>query len=190
VLAMAYRFFGQVPEPGTWEEADRSLLTAVEGGFTSVGGLIEGARFKAALGEVLRLADLANKYVSDQEPWKLLRNDRQRAATVVYTALQVVDDLKVLYTPFLPFSSQKLHAQLGYQGFLAGTLVFHEVAEAPGVTHHILTGDYSSGVGRWEPTRLPVGQRLQQPVPLFDKLDASVIEEELTRLRNEQTQLG
>jgi methionyl-tRNA synthetase len=190
VLTMAYRFFGQVPEPGTLEEADRSLLTAVEGGYTSVGGLIEGARFKAALGEVLRLADLANKYVSDQEPWKLIGNDRQRAATVVYTVLQVVDDLKVLCTPFLPFSSQKLHALLGYQGFLAGPLVFHEVAEAPGVAHRILTGDYHSWVGRWEPTRLPVGQRLQQPVPLFNKLDESVIEEELTRLRNERTRLG
>jgi methionyl-tRNA synthetase len=190
VLTIAYRFFGQVPEPGKLEEADRSLLTAVEAGFTSVGGFIEGARFKTALGEALRLAALANKYVSDQEPWKLIRNDRQRAATVVYTALQAVDDLKVLFTPFLPFSSQKLHALLGYQGFLAGPLVFHEVAEAPVVTHRVLTGDYNSWVGHWESTRLPVGQRLQQPVPLFDKLDESVIGEELTRLRNERTQLG
>jgi len=190
VLAIAYRFFGQVPEPGKLEEADQSLLAAVEAGFTSVGGLIEEARFKAALGEALRLADLANKYVSDQEPWKLIKSDRQRVAAVVYTALQAVDDLKVLFTPFLPFSSQKLHALLGYQGFLAGPLVFQEAAEALGATHRVLTGDYSSWVGRWEPPWLPVGQRLQQPVPLFGKLDESVFEEELTRLRNERTQLG
>jgi methionyl-tRNA synthetase len=190
VLAMAYRFFGQVPQPGELEEADRSLLTSVEAGFTSVGGFIEGARFKAALGEALRLAALANKYVSNQEPWKLIKNDRQRAAAVVYTALQAVGDLKVLFAPFLPFSSQRLHALLGYRDFLAGPLVFHEVAEAPGVTHRTLTGDYDSWVGRWEPTRLPIGQRLQPPVPLFDKLDESVIEEELTRLRNGRSQLG
>jgi methionyl-tRNA synthetase len=161
------------------------MKTSRHPGYTKLGG---GLQSKWLIISTLR--ELVNKYVSDQEPWKLIRNDRQRAATVVYTALQAVDDLKGLFTPFLPFSSQKLHALLGYQGFLAGPLVFHEVAEAPGVTHRILTGDYHSWVRRWEPTRLRVGQRLQQPVPLFDKLDASVLEEELTRLRNERIQLG
>jgi methionyl-tRNA synthetase len=58
------------------------------------------------------------------------------------------------------------------------------------VTHRVLTGDYRSWVGRWEPSQLPVGQRLQQPVQLVDKLDESVIEEELTRLHKEPTPMG
>ena len=182
VLTIAQRNFGQVPAPGALTEADHELLAAVEGGFTTIGGLLEAARFKAALAEALRLADLANKYVSDQEPWRLVRSDRDRAATVLYTALRAVDSLKVLFTPFLPFSSQKLHELLGYQGYLAGPLEFKEVTEPGGATHRVLTGDYESWVGRWEPSALPPGQALQPPVPLFKKLDESIVEEELARL--------
>src|SRR6266508_1922787 len=123
-LTNAYRNFGEAPEPGELSEADRGLLAVVEAGFETVGNLIATARFKAALSEALRLSDLANKYVSDQEPWKLVKGDRDRAATVLYVALRAVDSLKVLFTPFLPFSSQKLHELLGYEGWLAGPLLF------------------------------------------------------------------
>jgi methionyl-tRNA synthetase len=182
VLSIAHRNFGQAPEPGELSEADRGLLAVVEAGFETVGNLIATARFKAALSEALRLSDLANKYVSDQEPWKLVKGDRDRAATVLYVALRAVDSLKVLYTPFLPFSSQKLHELLGYEGWLAGPLLFEEVAEEDGTTHRVLTGDYAAWSGRWAPSALPAGQKLQPPAPLFKKLDESVVAEELARL--------
>jgi methionyl-tRNA synthetase len=182
VLSIAHRNFGQAPEPGELSEADRGLLAVVEAGFETVGNLIATARFKAALSEALRLSDLANKYVSDQEPWKLVKGDRDRAATVLYVALRAVDSLKVLYTPFLPFSSQKLHELLGYEGWLAGPLLFEEVAEEDGTTHRVLTGDYAAWSGRWAPSALPPGQKLQTPAPLFKKLDESVVAEELARL--------
>jgi methionyl-tRNA synthetase len=182
VLSIAQRNFGQVPQPGELAEADQALQAAVELGFETVGGLIAAARFKAAISEALRLADLANKYVSDQEPWKLVKSDRERAATVLYTALQAIDNLKVLFTPFLPFSSQKLHELLGYTGWLAGPLVFEEVSEEGGATHRVLTGDYQSWGGRWEPSRLAPGQPLQPPAPLFKKLDEALVEQELARL--------
>ena len=70
-------------------------------------------------------------------------------------ALRVVDSLKVLFTPVLPFSSQKLHELLGYEGWLAGPLEFREIEEDDGEKHTILAGDYSSWVGRWEPSELP-----------------------------------
>jgi len=182
VLSIAHRNFGQAPEPGELSEADRGLLAVVEAGFETVGNLIATARFKAALSEALRLSDLANKYVSDQEPWKLVKGDRDRAATVLYVALRAVDSLKVLFTPFLPFSSQKLHELLGYEGWLAGPLLFEEVAEEDGTTHRVLTGDYAAWSGRWAPSALPPGQKLQPPAPLFKKLDESVAAEELARL--------
>ena len=182
VLSIAHRNFGQAPEPGELSEADRGLLAVVEAGFETVGNLIATARFKAALSEALRLSDLANKYVSDQEPWKLVKGDRDRAATVLYVALRAVDSLKVLFTPFLPFSSQKLHELLGYEGWLAGPLLFEEVAEEDGTTHRVLTGDYAAWSGRWAPSALPPGQKLQTPAPLFKKLDESVVAEELARL--------
>jgi len=182
VLSIAHRNFGQVPEPGDLSEADRGLLAVVEAGFETVGNLIAAARFKAALSEALRLSDLSNKYVSDQEPWKLVKSDRDRAATVLYVALRTVDSLKVLFTPFLPFSSQNLHELLGYEGWLAGPLLFEEVAEEDGTTHRVLTGDYAAWSGRWAPSALPPGHKLQTPAPLFKKLDEAVVAEELARL--------
>jgi methionyl-tRNA synthetase len=183
VQSLAHRHFGHVPEPADITADDRALLAAVEGGFPAIGQLIESARFKAALQEVLRLADLANKYVNDQEPWRLVKSDRGRAGTVLHVALRAVDGLKVLFAPFLPFSSQKLHEQLGYQGILAGPPEIKEVTEPGDTPHRVLTGDYGAWTGRWEPGQLPAGQLLAAPVPLFQKLDAAVVEEERARLR-------
>ncbi len=181
-LTSVYRNFGEVPRPGALAEADQAIVAAVEAGFASVGALLDGARFKAALSEVMRLAGLVNQYLSEQEPWKVIKSDRERAGTVLYMALRCVDSLKVMMTPFLPFTSQKLHELLGYEGYIAGPLLFREYAEEDGSTHRVLTGDYDTWIGRWAPSALPVGQKLQQPAPLFKKLDESVVEQELARL--------
>ncbi len=181
-LTNVFRNFGEVPQPGALTEGDQALIAAIEGGFASVGALLEAARFKAALGEAMRLAGQLNQYLSEQEPWKVIKTDRERAGTVLFVALRCVDSLKTLMTPFLPFTSQKLHELLGYAGDIAGPLEFREYAEEDGSTHRVLTGDYAGWVGRWEPSALPVGQKLQQPVPLFKKLDDSVVEQELARL--------
>src|SRR5215216_741082 len=181
-LTNAHRNFGEVPQPAALQSVDQALLDAVDAGFTSVGALLDGARFKAALGEVMKLAGQVNQYLSEQEPWKVIKLDRERAGTVLYAALRCVDNLKTLITPFLPFTSQKLHELLGYDGFIAGPLLFREYTEANGNTHRVLTGDYETWVGTWAPSALPAGQKLQQPAPLFKKLDESVVAEELARL--------
>ncbi|HJZ49992.1 MAG TPA: methionine--tRNA ligase [Roseiflexaceae bacterium] len=181
-LTNAYRNFGEVPQPGTLQPVDQALIDAVEAGFSSVGALLDTARFKAAISEVMKLAGQVNQYLSEQEPWKLIKTDRERAATVLYTALRSVDNLKTMMTPFLPFTSQKLHELLGYDGYIAGPLLFREYIEADGSRHRVLTGDYETWVGRWASGALPPGQKLQQPTPLFRKLDESVVAEELARL--------
>ena len=181
-LTNAHRNFGEVPQPGALQPVDQALIDAVDAGFTSVGALLDGARFKAAISEVMKLAGQVNQYLSEQEPWKVIKVDRERAGTVLYTALRCVDSLKTLITPFLPFTSQKLHELLGYDGYIAGPLLFREYTEADGSSHRVLTGDYETWVGEWAPSALPPGQKLQQPVPLFKKLDESVVAEELARL--------
>ena len=80
----------------------------------------------------MRLAGLGNQYVAEQAPWALLEKDRERAGTILYVALRAVDSLKVLLTPFLPFSSQRLHEMLGYDGFIAGPLEFRTIADEDG----------------------------------------------------------
>ena len=181
-LTNVFKNFGNVPQPGELTVADSALIAHVEGGFASIGELLEGARFKAAISEAMRLAGLVNVYLSEQEPWKVIKVDRERAATIWYTTLRCVDSLKIFFTPFLPFSSQCLHEYLGYAGYIAGPLEFKEYTESNGSSHRVLTGDYTAWVGRWEIGELPVGQALCQPKPLFKKLDEKVVEEELALL--------
>jgi methionyl-tRNA synthetase len=181
-LTNAYRNFGEVPAPGELTGEDRAALAEVDAGLESVGRLIDEARFRAAIAEAMRLSSIGNQYVDHQAPWAVIKEDRERAATILYVALRIVDSLKILFTPFLPFSSQKLHELLGYDGWLAGPLVFRDVEEEDGQEHTVLTGDYESWVGAWQPSDLPPGQKLGEPEPLFRKLDAGIVEEELRRL--------
>lgn len=181
-LTNVYRNFGAVPTPGLLTEGDTALIAAVAGGFATTGALLDEARFKAALTETMRLAAAVNQYLGEQEPWKTIKTDRERAATVLYVALRCVNHLKLLFTPFLPFTSQQLHEMLGFDGYIAGPLEFRAVTEADGSTHRVLTGDYASWVGRWAPADLPAGQSLREPRPLFKKLDLSVVDDELARM--------
>ena len=168
-LQSVYRNFGEVPAPGRSDRGRRALLRErSRRGFDSVGSLIEAARFRAALqrGDAARRA---------RQPV------RQRAGAVddardgpraggddpLRRAPRCVDNLKVLFSPFLPFSSQRLHELLGYDDVIAGPLEFRTVVEDDGRPHVVLTGDYASWVGRWEPSALPRGQTLREPEPLF-----------------------
>jgi len=181
-LQSSYKNFGVVPEPGPLVESDERLLRAVDEAFDSVGSLIDGARFKSALQDAMRLASLGNQYVAEQAPWASLETDRERAATVLYVALRAVDSLKVLLAPFLPFSAQRLHEMLGYDDTIAGDLEFARIREGD-AEHVVLTGDYRSWTGRWEPSQLPAGQALVEPTPLYAKLDSEkVVVDELGRM--------
>jgi len=176
-LVNAHRNFGEVPQPGPLTDDDERLLAAVATAFDEVGALIEQVRFKAALAEAMRVSALANQYLADQAPWALVKTDRDRAGTVLYVALRVVDSLKTLLTPFLPFTSQVVHELLGHEGYLAGPLEIRRIED-----HEVLTGDYAAWVGEWAPSELAPGTPLQEPRPLFRKLPPETAAEELARL--------
>ncbi|HEX9028049.1 MAG TPA: methionine--tRNA ligase [Anaerolineales bacterium] len=182
VLSFAYRNWeGKVPEPGELRPADREILAAVEAGFQTVAEHLEAVRLRAALQEALRLAGLANKYLDQSAPWAEIKKDKDAAATTIYTALRVVDSLKILFAPFLPFTGERLHAFLGYTQPLFGEQFIENVSDELG-DHTALRYRPGQAGGRWEPSRLPAGQTLQQPAPLFRKLDESVAAEERARL--------
>ncbi len=187
-LTSAHRRFGEVPPAGTLRPEDTALIASVEGGFQTIGVAIEATRFRAGLIEAMRLAGLVNQYLTAMEPWKLMNSDRERAGTVLYTALRCVDNLKVLLTPYLPNTSQRLHEALGYTGTIAGRPEFRTLTEDDGSTHDVLTGEYASWTGRWVPTNLPAGQRLPEPKPLFTKLEESVVQQELERMEQRASQ--
>ncbi len=181
-LVSAHRNFGHVPEPGELTSADTRVLDGVAAAFDEVGAHIEGARFRAAVAAAMRASSLANQYVAEQQPWALVKTDRDRAATVLYVALRCVDSLKTLLAPFLPFTSQLVHELLGHEGFIAGPLEFRTATEEDGSAHEVLTGDYESWVGSWAPSELTPGQVLREPKPLFRKLPPETAADELARL--------
>ena len=182
VLGIAWRNYGRVPPADNLTQEDRNLLGQIDRTFERVGAAIEAQRIREALRDALTLAHSTNAYLARQEPWKLLKSNSGRAAEVIYTALQVVDNLSVLLSPFLPESSDRARHFLGHSEMIAGCGTEISVDDELGA-RTVLTGVYASGA-RWKAARLPVGQVLREPGPLFKKLDpTTVVQEELARLR-------
>ncbi|MGA5301480.1 methionine--tRNA ligase [Nucisporomicrobium flavum] len=182
-ISMAAKNFGAIPEPGELTAEDHALLEVAKAGFATVGDLIGKHRQKAAIGEAMKVVAEANKYLSDQAPWKLKDEaSKPRMATILHVALQVVSDANTLLTPFLPHSAQKVHELLGGTGVHAPMPSIVEVEDLDGgPAYPVLTGDYTQGA-TWGSVPLAPGTPLAAPKPVFRKLDPSVVEEELERL--------
>lgn len=172
---------GHVPEPGELTDIDRELLATVETGFEKVGAELEAVRLRSALGEAMRLATEVNKYLDRTAPWFSVKTNKLEAARSVYTALRAIDSLKILFSPFLPFSSEKLHTYLGYSEPLFGKAYTQHVQDILG-EHIVLRYDPKKATATWQPSRLTPGQKLGNPQPLFRKLELSMAEEEREKL--------
>ena len=182
VLAFGYKHWeGLVPDPGELRPADQAILATVESGFQSVGELLNNVKLRAALSEALRLAAEVNKYLDTAAPWFEIKNDKAAAAKTIYTAMRAIDSLKTLFAPFVPFSSERLHGFFGYPRPLFGEQYVEAEQDALG-THNTLRYNPDPASGKWEPSQLKAGQKLQQPGPLFKKLEEKVAEEERARL--------
>ena len=182
-ISFASKNIGSIPEPGELTAVDREILQRSGQAFGVIGGELSRSHFKAAITETMRTVAEANKYMSDQAPWKLRQSDPERMRTILHVVLQLVDDAKTLLTPFLPRSSEKVYRMLGGEGPWAGTPRIDEVNEDGGADYPVITGDYSSRA-RWEPAPVRPGTPLAAPAPLFTKLDQSVVDEELARLES------
>ncbi len=157
VLTLVYRNYdGKVPEHGELNEADKSLMKNMDSCLEQVGELISKCSLKQAITTAMAAAHEVNRYLDEKSPWKVIKEDKQAAADSLYVALYAISCLKTAMYPFLPFSSQKVHEYLGFDGKIE---------------------DYG-----WKPQDLPSGQKLREPKPLFSKLDDSVIEEETKRI--------
>ena len=183
-ISMAAKNIGSIPELSGLTEADHQLLATTREAFGSVGSLLERSRQKAAIAEAMRVVGEANKYVSDQAPWKLKDTDPERMRTVLATTLQAVSDCNTLLTPFLPHASQQVHELLGGAGVWAAMPEIREVSEEGNDDYPVLMGDYQTQA-TWESKPLPAGAPLEPPTPVFRKLDESIVDEELARLEAE-----
>ena len=181
-LTFAYRNFEQqVPTPGELNEQDRALIDASEAAFETIGEALAHAQFKEGIQFALELAQQANRYLNATEPWKTIKVDRARAGTSIYVALRVIDNLKTLFYPYLPFSSSDLHRQLGYTGDLAGE-PYIETYDESTRSHKALVYRKPTAGAKWAPSELKPGQKLGEPKALFKKLDESVVAKEVAKL--------
>lgn len=183
VASMIYKRFGHIPQPSELLTIDTDLLAQIEAGFVTVGNHIENHRQRAALAEVMRLVGEANKYVAETEPFKLKSEaELPRLATILHTVAQAISDLNIMMAPFLPASANAVHRVIGGTEDVAPMPQIVQVQDIDGAGEYpILTGDYSCS---WAWKRHPIvsGVVLEKPKPVFQKLDDSVVAEEIARL--------
>jgi methionyl-tRNA synthetase len=153
VLTFTYRNFDhRVPSSKELDAESNAILKKAEATIDKVDKLLYDCHFREAIREIMALAQEANRYLDNKAPWKKINEDRDAAASAVVTALGVISCLKTVLYPFLPFSSEKLHRLLGFEGSVEG--------------------------GGWAFVIPPAGQRLAPPEHLFSKLEEKVVEKE------------
>ena len=182
-LYLVHKDTGAIPPAGELLGADLAVLESRRAAFAAVGALLDRSQQKAAITEAMRVVAEANRYLSDQAPWKL-KDDADRRRTVLHVALQLVDDAKALLTPFLPASSDAVDAMLGGDRPWAGQPELREVEDldgGPGVPGADGRLRHRGGVGV---AAGPGRAADRQAEPLFAKLDPSVVEDELRGWRS------
>lgn len=115
VVVLTNKYFdGFVPTPNAFSDVDEATLNAVKAYPAVIASAIERYRFREGGQELMNLARLGNKYLADEEPWKVIKTDAERVNTIMYVALQIASALATLSEPFLPFTSHRLKQMLNY----------------------------------------------------------------------------
>ena len=162
VLSMIHRNFdGQVPSQNNVGTSEVEINKLAEATLISVSESIELCKFREGLTHCMSLAREVNRYLDEKAPWTAIKSDRDSAGTTLNNSVNIINCLKTLLHPYLPFSTQALHEMLGLEG---------------GVEKNGWT---------WKSQELTPGHKLGEVKRLFDKLDDSVAEEELSRLGSE-----
>ena len=158
VMVLMQKYYdGIVPAPNAFTEADEATLAELAAAPNKIAQLIEQYKFRAACQEMIQLARLGNKYLADEEPWKLIKTNPDRVATIMHTALQVAAGLAITSEPFLPHTAQKLRNMLQ----LDGNLGWDNVSTLP---------------------LLKRGQQLGDSTLLFEKVEENAISMQMTKL--------
>lgn len=162
VLTNKY-YHGIVPSPGAYSQVDKDTLAELKKYPGIIAASIERYRFREAGQEVMNLARLGNKYLADEEPWKVIKQDEERVRTIMFVALQIASALAVLSEPFLPFTAAKLKQILNISASSAkGSLEWGDISEK-----EIL---------------LPAAHRINEAELLFSKVEDETIQAQLDKL--------
>jgi methionyl-tRNA synthetase len=165
VVVLTNKYYeGIVPEPNELSEVDEATLTELKAYPAVISSSVERYRFREALGELMNVARLGNKYLADEEPWKMIKTDPDRVKTQMYVALQIASALSVLCEPFLPFTAKKLATILKQE---LQDNAWHTISE---------TSDL-----------LPAGHQIGEPELLFAKIEDEQIQKQIDKLEATKT---
>ena len=156
-LQLTQKYYdGIVPECGELTETDKAALAEFASVKDNVEKLIEGFKFREAQKEAMNLARIGNKYIADEEPWKVIKTDPERVKTIIYISLQLTANLAIAFEPFLPFSSAKLREMI-----CMDELNWEELGKTD---------------------LLPAGKQLGKPSLLFSKIEDETIKFQMDKL--------
>lgn len=162
-LVLTHKFYnGVIPAVGELADIDRQTLDEFMEVKKAMEGYLDVFRFRDALKEAMNLARIGNKYLADMEPWKLVKTDEVRTATIMHVALQIAANLAIAFEPFTPFSARKLREMLNM-----GNIVWADL-------------------GRID--LLKAGETINKPELLFEKIEDSVIEAQIQKLKDMEKQ--
>ncbi|MDO6604016.1 methionine--tRNA ligase [Arenibacter palladensis] len=164
VVVLTNKYYnGIVPSPGAYSQVDKETLAELKKYPEIISSSIERYRFREAGQEVMNLARLGNKYLADEEPWKVIKQDEERVKTIMFVALQIASALAVLSEPFLPFTAAKLKKILNIsQSSTKGSLEWKDISE--------------------KETLLPAEHQINQAELLFSKVEDETIQAQLDKL--------
>ncbi|MUP45308.1 methionine--tRNA ligase [Gramella sp. BOM4] len=169
VIVLTNKYYnGIVPEPGEYSEVDEKTIAELKAYPSVIASSIERYRFREAQAELMNLARLGNKYLADEEPWKLIKSDEERTKTIMYVALQIASALSILSEPFLPFTSVKLKNMLNQAN-----------------SNSDQTPDWDI-IGTKE-ALIPAGHQIGKAELLFSKIEDEQIQKQLDKLEATKT---
>jgi methionyl-tRNA synthetase len=164
VVVLTNKYYnGIVPTPGTYSQVDKETLDELKKYPEIIASSIERYRFREAGQEVMNLARLGNKYLADEEPWKVIKQDEERVKTIMFVALQIASALAVLSEPFLPFTAAKLKKILNIsQSSTEDSLEWKDISE--------------------KEVLLPAEHQINEAELLFSKVEDETIQAQLDKL--------
>ena len=158
-LVLTHKYYeGVVPQPGAYTQEDLSTLDEMKQIPQRISKLIYAYKLREAQAEAMNLARLGNKYLADQEPWKLIKTDPERVKTIMYVALQITANLGIVLKPFLPNTAEKISSMVNFHSSDWG-----------------LAGNSD---------QLSTGTTINTPEILFQKVEDSLVENEVGKLKN------
>ena len=164
VVVLTKKYYDSViPDPNDLNDFDNEIIVSVNDAVKKIEKLVSQFKFRDACTEFINIARFGNKYLADEEPWKLINVDPERVKTVLFIALHISSTLSIVSEPFLPFTSKKIKFFLNSQD-------------------HSLKWNWENLVN--EKFLISNGVIINQPELLFTRIEDSEIQYQIDKLKN------